>query len=97
MKLIILKILLITVLFSCSSIETENGLTYQDFETSLKIDMQYESIVAVFGEPNKDIGSGIHIYVYELKDSTEIWIGFAEYILYARHVDKDQNVLHTLF
>lgn len=59
--------------------------------------MKYESIVPIFGKPDRDIGSGIHVYVYELKDSTEVWIGYLDMILYARHVDKDQNILHTLF
>jgi hypothetical protein len=44
--------------------------------------------VNIFGEPGRDIGSGIHIYVFDLKDSMEIWIGFADKIFHACHIDK---------
>jgi hypothetical protein len=58
--------------------------------------MDYTSFVDFFGEPTKDIGSGIHIYVYKLTDSTEIWIGYVDNILYAHHVDKNQQLLNTI-
>ncbi|MGY5148393.1 MAG: hypothetical protein ACW9W4_10385 [Candidatus Nitrosopumilus sp. bin_7KS] len=44
-----------------------------------------------------DIGSGIHIYVYELNDSSKIWIGYADKIMYVEHVDSDGNILETIF
>ena len=71
-------------------------LTCPYFEINLKADMTYDSIVSKFGEPLKDIGSGIHIYVYKLVDSTEIWIGYTNKILYARHVNTDGQILHTI-
>jgi len=49
-----------------------------------------------FGGPEKDLGSGIHIYVYTLEDSTEVWIGITNVILYANHMDKDQHLLKEL-
>jgi hypothetical protein len=58
--------------------------------------MDFNAIVARFGEPTKDIGSGIHIYVYQLGDQTEIWIGYVDRIIYARHVDANQQVLHII-
>jgi hypothetical protein len=94
MRIIGLTILLFTLLSSCDT--DEKQLTYNDFEASLDPEMDYTAIVRKFGEPQKDIGSGIHIYVYELNDSTQIIIGYTDQILYARHVDKDHNVLHTL-
>ncbi len=39
---------------------------YQDFKDSLKIEMNYDTIVTTFGEPKKDIGSGIHILNLDL-------------------------------
>lgn len=63
---------------------------------NLKPDMTYDSIVAKFGEPSKDLGSGIHIYVYVLTDSTEIWIGYADKIIYARHMDKDYQIIEII-
>ncbi len=58
--------------------------------------MSYTSFVDLFGEPARDIGSGIHIYVYELTDATEIWIGYVDRILYASHVDENQQLLHII-
>jgi hypothetical protein len=58
--------------------------------------MTYNSIVAIFGVPLKDIGSGIHIYVYQLADSSEIWIGYSDKILYARHMDKNGQIIENL-
>jgi shikimate 5-dehydrogenase len=83
---------------SCSkeNNSTKQGFTYSNFENNLKSDMNYNSIVAKFGEPSNDIGSGIHIYVYQLIDSTEIWIGYADKIIYARHMDKNQQILNTI-
>jgi hypothetical protein len=65
----------------------------EDFRTHLKKDMDYKSLVSTFGYPLKDIGSGIHIYVYSLPDSTEVWIGYVDAILYARQVDSQGNEL----
>ncbi len=57
--------------------------------------MAFTEFNSTFGEPDSDIGSGIHIYVYKLKNSTEIWIGYTDHIIYARHVDRNQQLLHT--
>ncbi len=59
--------------------------------------MTYEEIVQQFGEPLKDIGSGLHIYVYPLSDSTAIWIGYSDKIMYTIQVDKQQKVIKKLF
>jgi len=98
MKAITTSLLFIFLLISCK--EDTNPikqLTFSNFQTSLKLDMKYKDIVATFGEPHRDIGSGIHIYVYELADTTVIWIGYTEGILYAKHQDSDRNILHTFF
>lgn len=93
----ILVLIVIFVAFGCSEENTEMvPLSYDDFQNNLKPEMNYTSFVDFFGEPTKDIGSGIHIYVYELTDSTEIWIGYVDNIIYARHVDKNQQLLHTI-
>ncbi len=60
--------------------------------------MSYGDIVKRFGKPDEDRGSGIHIYVYNLSDSTEIVIGFTDKIVYARHVDvAAMTVIEELF
>ena len=71
--------------------------TLDDFRNTLNESQDIETIFFKFGEPHADIGSGIHIYVYELNDSTEIWIGYVEHILYVKHVDSDGLVLEELF
>ena len=71
--------------------------TLDDFKNTLNESQDIETIFFKFGEPHADIGSGIHIYVYELNDSTQIWIGYIDRILYVQHVDSDGNKLERLF
>ena len=66
------------------------------FEKNLTADMNYTSITEKFGDPDGDKGSGIHIYVYKLSDKTEIWIGFSDKILYARHMDESGILMKSL-
>ena len=96
---IILSTFLLVAFYSCTNENNliKRELTYSDFENNLKIDMTYDSIVAKFGHPLKDLGSGIHIYVYQLTDATEIWIGYTDKILYARHMDKNGQLLENIF
>jgi len=85
--------------FSCEKQQPEEKskqLTYEDFRDFLTKDTNYQEIVGKFGEPDRDAGSGIHIYVWVLKDSTEICIGYVDRIMYARHVDKNRNILHAI-
>ncbi len=71
--------------------------TLEDFRNTLNESQDIDTIFFKFGEPHRDIGSGIHIYVYELNDSTEIWIGYVDRILYVQHVDSDGNNLERFF
>ena len=100
MRKIMGLLLSLSVLIACSkenqSNKDESANTYIFFEQNLKANMDYQSITAKFGVPSKDIGSGIHIYVYELIDSTEVWIGFIDKILYARHMDVNHEFLGDL-
>jgi hypothetical protein len=52
--------------------------------------------VNLFGAPDRDIGSGIHIYVYDLSDGTKVYIGYTDKIMYARHMSSSGQVLHNL-
>ncbi len=91
-------VILLSILsvLACKTLDiTKNDLKY--FQDNLIISMNYSQIVETFGEPEKDIGSGIHIYVYILNDKTEIWIGYTDKILYARHIDPiSGQVLHII-
>ena len=91
-------IILIALLFvSCADtgLETSpDSVAY--FERHLKVDMNYEKLKRTFGEPDNDIGSGIHIYVYNLQDGTKIHIGFVDRVLYANHVDANDQFIEEL-
>ena len=54
--------------------------TQRDFDLFKNVNMSttIEEIITSFGQPDRDIGSGIHIFVYNLKDATSIWIGSAD-------------------
>ena len=97
MKSLVLSILLYTLVSASCSKGNETAIdTYEYFSTHLEANMNYSNIVSAFGEPEQDIGSGIHIYVYKLKDGTTIWIGYTDTILYARHMDSNQQLLHII-
>lgn len=87
-----------TLLMSCSKSTNTNPEpdTIGYFMTNLKADMTYQDIVNMFGEPDGDRGSGIHIYYYDLKDGTKVYIGYVDKILYARHVNSSGETIHTL-
>ena len=72
-------------------------LILDDFRNTSYESQDIDTIFFKFGDPSDDIGSGIHIYVYELKDSNQIWIGYSDKILYVHHVDIKGNILETLF
>ena len=71
--------------------------TLDDFKNTLSKPYDIDEIFSMFGDPHDDIGSGIHIYVYELNDFTEVWIGYADDIMYVTHVDAEGNELEELF
>ena len=71
--------------------------TIDDFKYLLSEPYEIADIFAKFGQPHDNIGSGIHIYVYELNDSTEIWIGYTDHIWYVKHLDSEGNLLEELF
>ena len=59
--------------------------------------MKYDKIIIIFGEPDKNIGSGICILLYKLNDKTEIWIGYTDRILYIKHFSEDKKELDSLY
>ena len=72
-KSVFFPFVLLLILFSCAKKQTEipqeTPISYAYFEKNLKSGMDYSAIVSKFGQPAKDIGSGIHIYVYVLDDA----------------------------
>jgi hypothetical protein len=66
------------LLASCSRNSTQQGTSkpvLSDFEF-LELGMEYDEVVTRVGEADRDIGSGIHLMVYELEDGTEIVLSF---------------------
>jgi len=71
--------------------------SYSDFEKQLNPNMGNDSIVTRFGNPNTTTGSGLHILIYELVDSTSLIIGCTNIsIIYAKHYDRNGNLIHEL-
>jgi hypothetical protein len=70
--------------------------TIEYFNANLKAEMKYDEMVNLFGQPDGDLGSGIHIYSYKLSDGSSVLIGYVDKILYARHVSQSGQVLHTI-
>jgi hypothetical protein len=92
-------IILITFCFSYLTALSQNNkekLAFDNFKSNLTKTMDNKTIVETFGQPDKDIGSGIYIYLYELSDSTTMIIGCTNKILYANHIDKNGDLLHML-
>ena len=99
MATITLRSLLIAIVFlveACSQDDEVNRNSIDYFETHLQKDMSHERVMRLFGKPDEDRGSGIHIYVYHLDDSTEVWVACTDKLMYANHLDKDGNLLKTL-
>ena len=99
MRKILFAILLTGMLFATCSKgvdEPSDKDSIEYFNANLKADMKYDAIVNLFGEPDGDIGSGIHIYVYNLGDGSKVYIGYADKIMYARHVSSSRQALHTI-
>ena len=86
--------------FSCNKKQEASKDTIGYFTTHLKPSMSYNDIIATFGDPDGDLGSGIHIYYYNLPDGTSVWIGYADKIMYARHMSSSNlssaSLLHTI-
>jgi len=53
----------------------------------LKLGTPYATVEQQIGKPKNDIGSGIHIFVYDLSDGSQVLLGFAnlDSLLYVKH------------
>jgi hypothetical protein len=71
----------------------KNKKNYTEFIKVIKPDMGYKDLVTHFGKPDKNIGSGVDIYVYNLGDSSKVMVGYSDKILYVEHIDKDKKTL----
>ena len=68
----------VILLASCNGIGTQQRISkpiLSDFEF-LELGMEYDQVVTRVGEADRDIGSGVHLMVYELEDGTELVLSF---------------------
>ena len=64
------------VLFaSCGGSEDGGKMSRSDFDF-LRLGMSYQEVVSRVGEADRDVGSGIHIMVYDLTDGTQLMLSF---------------------
>ena len=65
----------------------------------IKRQMSMKQVIRLCGEPDKDIGRGIHIYVYELADGSVVRIGTPDdkKIIYVVHVLANGTARSVLF
>jgi len=65
------------VLFaSCGGSEDGGKMSRSDFDF-LRLGMSYQEVVDRVGEADRDVGSGIHIMVYDFSDGTQLMLSFA--------------------
>ena len=57
---------------------------------SLQRGMTTEQGRALVGQPTRETGSGLAIDVYQLKDGSEVWLGYAgrNGLIYVKHGDQ---------
>ena len=90
-------ILLTLVLIAASCDEPDpHRETLEYFQLYLTPEMKFDNLRKTFGDPDSDIGSGIHIYIYNLSDGTKIQIGYTDRILYANQLDERDQLLLSL-
>jgi hypothetical protein len=55
--------------------------------------MSFAEICNLVGQPDKEIGSGIYVYQYNLNDGTHVLIGFIslEKVYYVYHEEKNEQ------
>jgi hypothetical protein len=86
----------ITAITACKEEADVDRDTIEYFREHLAVDMKHDQLKSTFGEPDDDIGSGLHIYVYHLKDGTKVIVGCTDKIFYARHVNTDDQLILKL-
>ncbi len=64
--------------------------TLQNFQL-LKLGTDVKKVFSDYGEPLRDIGSGIHIYEYKLDDGSIIRVGCVTTVMYVDHVQGKQS------
>ncbi|PIE80796.1 MAG: hypothetical protein CSA11_07025 [Chloroflexi bacterium] len=83
---VFINLIALLLLISCDTTQSESNnntsasdrdmLTVSDFDF-LELGMSYEEVQAHVGSADKDIGSGLYIFVYSINDEQEILLSFS--------------------
>ena len=96
LKKILPVLLLCTCLVLSCKKDTTDNRTYEYFAAHINKNMNDEIVIKTFGQPDDDVGSGLHIFIYKLADGTTIDIGVTDHIHYSSHRDANGQILHVL-
>jgi len=88
---VVIGVIFLLVIYQKNN-DTSHAVTIADFE-NIKLGTSYSDIEKRFG-PAKDIGSGLHIFMYELADKSQVLLGFADinHLLYIKHRLSDGTI-----
>ena len=96
MRRIFLLAFALVIMVACNDDPDVNRDTIEYFQEHLHADMTHNQLKTTFGEPDDDVGSGLHIYVYKLDDGTKVVIACSDKIFSAKHIDADDKLLQEL-
>lgn len=94
-KALLLVFLFTGVVLSCKK-DTAHNRSYEYFAAHINKNMSDKTVIKTFGQPDDDVGSGLHIFIYKLTDGTTIDIGVTDFIHYSNHRDANGHILHVL-
>jgi hypothetical protein len=66
-----------------------------DYYKALPKGIIFSEIEKIIGQPDSDIGSGVHIYVYKQNDGSEVWLGYRDpdTLLYVKQKLIDDSII----
>jgi hypothetical protein len=103
-KIVIITVCIIIILITIFLIKsgqnnTTNTNRYSlEYYKTLRLDTLLSVIVEKVGQPDADIGSGIHIFVYKFPDGDQVWLGSADSnkIIYVKHRKSDGTTVDLI-
>lgn len=86
----------VVLLFGCSQRREAPAGSLDYFRQNLTAGMDISEIKETFGETKVLTNPTVSVYKYHLVDSTEVWIGYTDKIVYACFVDERHNLVEDL-
>lgn len=98
MRAIIITLIATWLILSSTNAQNKaQALTFDYIKTSLKKEMNYKTVIETFGVPDKDIGSGIYIFVYEFPDSARMIISCIDKVSSAIYFNYKEDFFYNFF